>query len=284
MRSRYIVRIKLPRKRLFITFLAVGIFAAATAAGYFGFWHQARNDAQIAVSAPSPEIITPPAEETPLASPLVSPAPSLRAETLQGRIIDVYAERKIVTLQLADGTEKIVELVAGDLPQGISRGNEFKFSGALDEKNGIFAADAVVPLGTETLQFQSELDYVVSRQNFADTLFTKAVIMEFGKARANPKPFYLVIMDPAGRILTPFKNTIPHSSYEIEGNVASASEALEANQRISIGNMTAGIWTIKLVILPGADMTTIFGFEPGLAPKPISELAGRLLYFSIAEN
>lgn len=259
------------RKNILIASAIFAIVAAGGTAGYYGFWRSAGEPGPAVSPTPSPEIT-------------VSPAPSPQIGILQGRVIDVYADRNVVTLQTADGKEEIIVRGRGTLPDGLSRGNEVRFSGSSDAQNGIFAANALTRLASGTLTFAVSLDDVKERQDFSDTLYGKAVILDFGQALGKPKPLYLVIMDPMGRILTPFRNEIPSASYTVEGSVATLADALKSTQRIRIADMTPGLWTIKLVILPGADMKTIFGFDPGLKPKPLSEFAGKLWYFGIGDK
>jgi hypothetical protein len=263
---------------------AVLMMVAVVAAGrWYAFFSGTPEASESPAASPSPWISAPPAVETPSPAGTRSPAPSPRLEVLRGRLIDAYADQKILTVQLTDGKEEIVSAQNG-LPEGLAAGGELRLSGRWDTQNGIFIADALTPLATGTLEFRTSLDDIKHRQTYADTLFTKAITLEFGKALLKPKPFYLVIMDPMGRILTPFRNDIPSASYTVEGSVATLQESLEATQRIRIGDMALGVWTVKLVILPGADMSTIFGFDPGLAPQSLSELAGKLWYFSIAKR
>lgn len=273
------------RHSILIAPAILALLIAAIAAGVYIFFSEAPPiPGESPEISPSPAISPSPSAPAPFSAPTPSPIVSPRAELLRGRVIDVYEDQRVVTIQTPDGHEEVVELGEGSLPEGLARGDELQFSGERDTANGVFLARKVTSLTAGTLQFAAPLEEIKKRQEFSSTLFAKAITLEFGKALGKPKPFYLVIMDPAGRILTPFRNDIPSASYRVEGSVATLADVLASTQRIHIENMALGLWTLKLVILPGADMATIFGFEPGLAPKPLSELAGKLWYFNIAKR
>lgn len=217
--------------------------------------------------------------QPPIQPPALSGA--LATSTIKGRIIDVYPlalkDRSIFTFQTTSGEEEIVLYDGKPLAQYLRRGVEAVLIGADDR--GIIFAGTLDFLPAGTLTFKQPLSVAENRQNSAEKIEASSFLAEWRTSDNLSKPAYLIFLSPEGQIQSPYFAGIPGAFYEVAGSLDNSDYALKASQMVYIPFLSKGLWTVKFVAVPGAAMSTVMGFTPGLPPKSLSERAGKLWYF-----
>jgi hypothetical protein len=200
------------------------------------------------------------------------------ATSLSGRIMEIYPSRHIMSVQTPDGYEEIaIQFESGKLiPASLQNGDEVQLQGSYDR--GVFNMNTINKLPRGTLKFALTLDEWTNRKSKAETIDVSGFSLWF----ATTKPGYLIFISPSGDVISPFLNSIPVSEYATwgGGSLTSAEEALDVEQNVTIVSMERGKWAVKFVALPGADMSTIIGFTPGLPEKTFAEREHKLWYFN----
>lgn len=203
-------------------------------------------------------------------------------ETTKGRIIDVYLNGKIITVQTTDGKEEIF-YYDGIFLESLETGTEVSINATYDYRNGIFLTRSLNILPADSLSFIQSVDYINSRKATAENIDTSGMNLVYDESDGLSKPAYLVFLSPDGQILAPYFTSLPAASYSVDGLLNTTQNALKASQYITIPIMSKGLWAVKFVAVPGADMSTIMGFEPGLPAKTLAERNGKLWYFKIVK-
>lgn len=211
-------------------------------------------------------------------SPLQTPTRT----TLEGRVIDVYPNNTVITVQAASGREEIVDITTEKsmLANPLKQGDELSLLGFYDTGNGIFHANSISLKPTGSLLFTNSLLDNTKRKAAALALDESGMHLEYGPEVALPKPAYLVFLSPEGQILAPGFSSMTAAEYSTDGSLDTSDNALKTEQRITIPFMSRGLWAVKVVVLPGASLSTVMGFDPGLATKSLKELDGKLWYFN----
>jgi len=264
-----------------LLFILIGLGILAVGAGTYFYAHTGAQNNNVVKQASTSTVVSVPTSITPTAT---APTATNSTSTLQGRIIDVYPNKQLMTVQATDGTEEIIVYPGSGkfLPSSFVQGAEVALSTSFDEQDGIYILSSFTILPPNSLHFKNPLSDITDRQASAVTVDVGGLNLSFGASAGLPKPAYLVFISPEGQVLAPHFTSMTGAEYSVSGNLGTAAEALKASQNITIPIAAKGLWAVKFVSLPGADLSTIFGFEPPLPTKTLAERDGKLWYFKNA--